>query len=311
MRSDTFMTVNELDHSQSLNHSKPVAPPAPLRRCHRATQSATAPYPLVLGAALAIMGLSATMSPPTAYAAMINYSGSLTATVPAGPYPPFTDVIVQYDYNVLNPNPISNLNFGTTVPGITFQNQYISPITLLNVGSTGYFETDISPGLAVGESLTVSFTAPAPITSASVSWSYEVDGNLYLTAATPVTFTVVPEPASSVMAAIATCVGLAIGRSRFNRARTPKPKAALTTRSHNGANERVCQQLSIVCARQNGTESIDVRYRRRVEWRQNGGQGPFGWTVNTWVSSLEPTANFGPPALFPIIFRVADYPLGP
>ena len=83
----------------------------------------------------------------------------------------------------------------------------------------GGFAADI-PDTANGKMLTFTFTARATITSSSalIQWSYLVDGKLMVTPSpSMITLTAVPEPSSSVMAAIATGVGLVIGWNRFNR----------------------------------------------------------------------------------------------
>ena len=223
MRSGTFMIVKGPHHRPSLNRSKPVVSPRLLRTWAGGMHPAKPSVPLVLGAALTIVGLVATLSPPQSHAAMITYAATFTNTSPT----PATDLSVSID-SLLGTIPITNLALTPTVQGLNLANQSYTTVTLAN-GNTinNGFTVDIPKGLIQGQSIKATFTFPSTTTETALyTWSYGPANARTYGDLMDVAITAVPEPASSIMAAIATGVGLVIGWNRLRKPIQPHARAS-------------------------------------------------------------------------------------
>ncbi len=161
------------------------------------------------------------LSPRPTHAGMVEY----TATFKNDTSVKYTDLFVKIYLTNANPAGITDLEFESNPMGLKITNEKQTGPTAGNSGTFVTFSIDIPSGVLKGESITASFETSDTLGNANYVWSYG-RRNREHTRVMPITFTAVPEPASSVMAAIATgSVGLVIGWRHRKRLGIIRPTA--------------------------------------------------------------------------------------
>ncbi len=150
-------------------------------------------------------------TPARTPAAMVRYTQTFTNN--AAGTAAATDLFVNYYISPTSPG-ITVTSFTPTNPAKATFGGYSVQYTLNGTVYASAFTLNFNPALAVGGSVTVNVTSDVALKNASYSWSYLGGKSGPLMTAAP---TMVPEPASFQLAAIATGVGLVIGWNRFRR----------------------------------------------------------------------------------------------
>ncbi len=209
MRTENFEKEPGRDNRPSGNRSKPGDPP--VHPIGSRTGPALPPVPHAFRAALLIASLGPIVCPTPAQAGLMAYTAVFTQPSAT----PATDITVKYIFQNGNPTEGAGIQtIETNQPNTQFMNGSI----ILENGLAVGLNEDMNPGINQNNTITVSFDTSDIISSAKAVWSYPDQPNS-MTQTGMLTSVSIPEPSSFVMLAIATGVGLVIGRNQFRRTR--------------------------------------------------------------------------------------------